>query len=86
MKQDDVASSLRVARGTRDDLFLQKLLEETEQEKTFTLSKFIAAIKPSGSLISRDSLAISQRLWTPPHIYVMAEVLSMKAPKRACDS
>jgi Predicted nucleotide-binding protein containing TIR-like domain len=86
LKQEDVASILRVAKGTRDDPFLEKLLEETGHEKVFTLGEFIAAMQPSGSLISRDSIAITQGLWTPPHLYVMAEVLSMKAPKRACDS
>ena len=85
-KRDDVSSILRTAKGVRDDPFLEKLLEETEQVKANTSHEFIIYMRPSGSLMSRDVIALTQGLWTPPHIAVMAEVLSMKAPKAACES
>jgi predicted nucleotide-binding protein len=36
--------------------------------------------------MSRDSLAMTQGLWAPPHILVLVEVLSLKAPNLACKS
>lgn len=85
-KRDDVASILRTAGSAHDDPFLEKLLEEVEQEKVPTLPEFINYARPSGSLMSRDVIALTQGLWTPPHISILAEVASMKAPKIACES
>jgi hypothetical protein len=85
-KRDDVVSILRTANGVRNDPFLEKLIEEVEQIKAFTLPEFISYMQPSGSLMSRDVIALTQGLWTPPHLSVLAEVLSMKAPKSACES
>jgi hypothetical protein len=85
-KRDDVISILRAAKGKRDDPFLEKLLEETEGGKVFSVAEIINYMRPSGQIISRDMIAMSQGLWTPPHISVLADVLSLKAPKGACES
>jgi len=85
-KRDDVASILRTAKGVRDDSFLDKLIEETEATKVYSLAEFVGAMQPSGSFMSRDTTALTQGLWTPPHFSVLAEVLAMKAPKHACES
>ena len=84
-KRDDVASILRTATNGRKDPFLEKLLEETEKIRVFTLAEFVKSMQPSGQLISRDAIAISQGLWTPPHFLVLADVLSIKAPGYACE-
>ena len=85
-KRDDIISILRAASGKRDDQFLTKLIEEAEAVKAFTEGEFVAYLRPSGQVWSRDSLAIGQGLWTPPHISVLVEVLSIRAPKLACES
>jgi hypothetical protein len=85
-KRDDVISILQTAKGARGDPFLDKLPEETEQIKAFSSHDFIIALRPSGQLGSRDSLAITQGLWTPPHISVLAEVAGMRAPTNTCES
>jgi hypothetical protein len=85
-KRDDVASILRTAEGVHSDPFLEKLLGEVEQVKAFTLAEFISYMRPSGSLMSRDVIALTQGLWTPPHVSILAEAASMKAPKIACES
>jgi hypothetical protein len=84
-KRDDVISILRTAKS-KDDQFLGKLIEEAEKVKAFTDGEFVAYLRPSGNLWSRDALAIGQGLWTPPHISVLVEVLSIRAPKLACES
>jgi hypothetical protein len=82
----DIISILRTTKGVRDDSFLEKLLKETEELKVFTLPEFITYMQPKGSLMSRDVIAVTQGLWAPPHYSVLADVLSMKAPKLACES
>jgi len=85
-RRDDIISILRTAKGKYDDQFLGKLIEETEKAKAFTHVEFVGYFRPSGKLWSQDTLAITQGLWTPPHISVLAEVLSLTAPKLACES
>ena len=85
-KRDDVASILRTANQGRNDPFLDKLIEEVEQTNALTASEFIIHLRPSGEMISRDAIAIMQGLWTPPHLSVLANVVSIKAPKDACES
>jgi hypothetical protein len=85
-KRDDVVSILRTAKDKHDDQFLGKLIEDAEKAKAFTGEDFVAYLRPHGKLWSRDSLAIRQGLWTPPHISVLVEVSSIRAPKLACES
>lgn len=85
-KRDDVVSILRTANGSRRDAFLEKLIEEVEEIKAFTTRDFVSYMQPSGELMSRDVIALTQGLWTPPHISVLAEVQSIRAPKVACES
>ena len=85
-KRDDVLSILRTAKDIRDDPFLDKLLEEVEQIKAFTMPEIMNGMRPSGNLMSRDVIALTQGIWTPPHMHVLADVWSMKAPKIACES
>jgi hypothetical protein len=85
-KRDDVISILRTAKATHADPFLDKLLEEAEQVKALTGPEFIRIMRPSGELMSRDVIALTQGLWTPPHISVLADVANMRGPKLACES
>jgi len=85
-RRDDVISILRTAKSKHDDQFIGKLIEEAEKVKAFSQGDFVAYLRPSGKLWSRDTLAITQGLWTPPHISVLVEVLSIRAPKLACES
>lgn len=84
-KRDDVASILRNVLRSNDDPFLAKLLEETEAIKPPTRNEFIRFLQPSGQMISRDMIAISQGLWTPPHISVLATVAHCRLPKKGAE-
>lgn len=84
-KRDDIVSILRTFIGKREDQFVQRLLEEAEKTKACTQADFIACFRPS-EISSRDSLAIAQGAWTPPHFIVLVETLSIRAPMLACES
>jgi CAP12/Pycsar effector protein, TIR domain len=85
-KRDDVISILGVADGKHDDPFLKKLLEEAEEEKVITATDYANYRRPSGTIFSRDMIAMGQGFWVPPHIVILAEVESIRAPRRAFDS
>lgn len=85
-KRDDVVSILQTVKGERGERFLEKLVSEVEQTKVLDAAEFIEYLRPSGQMISRDMIAISQGLWTPPHVAVLADVLGIRAPKAACEA
>ena len=84
-RRDDIVSIMRTATAVHDDPFLEKLREEAEKLRVLTVPDFIRAFQPS-QIVSADIDAVTQGLWTPPHLSVLAEVASMKAPKGACES
>lgn len=70
----------------RRDAFVEELLDEAKKIRLFTASDYIACLRPAGTQISRDTLAITQGLWTPPHISVLAEVTELRTPAKACET
>jgi Predicted nucleotide-binding protein containing TIR-like domain len=85
-RRDDITSILRTANGKHEDQFLEKLLEEAEKTKAFTEAEFVACLRPSGQMMSRDTVAITQGLWAPPHISVLVETMSIRSPMIAYES
>jgi hypothetical protein len=86
-KRDDVLSILRTSAGSgKADPFIERLLEEVEGIKVYAANEIVAAMRPKGQMMSRDSTAIMQGLWTPPHVVILAEVYSLKSAKTACES
>jgi hypothetical protein len=83
-KKADVISILRTAKDGYDDSLLDKLLEDAEKVRAYTSNEFIQDWQPRGSVMTRDMIALSQGDRTPPHLSVLAEVKSMKAPSVAC--
>ena len=85
-KRGDIVSILRVAKGKHEDQFLEKLIEEAEKVEALTEAVFVECLRPQGGGMSRDTIAITQGRWTPPHISILAEIVDIKAPKLACES
>jgi hypothetical protein len=85
-KRDDVATILRAASEARDDKFLEKLLEEVEAVSALTSAEWLLQMKPSGQMMSRDSVAVMQGLWAPPHLRVIADVWEIRAPAVASET
>jgi predicted nucleotide-binding protein len=80
-----VVSILEVEKTGENDAFVDRLLEEASRAKFVSPSDVIAAWRPSGRIGSRDSLAVSQGLWTPPHLTLLAEVVSFRSAEAACE-
>ena len=68
----------------KDDKFLKDIIKKVENMKVFGVNDFIETVRPSGDIISRDTVALRAGLYTPPHISVLAQALSIKYPFTAC--
>jgi predicted nucleotide-binding protein len=83
-KRDEVLSILESTERGRADSFVSRLREEAQSMKAFSVSNFVESQSPSRAM-SRDSTAVSQGVWTPPHVEVMAEVFALRQPIGACE-
>lgn len=66
-----------------NDKFIGDLREKTEKQKILYAKDFIRAWTPS-QMVSRDSIALGQRLQIPPHFSVLANVHALRQPLVAC--
>ena len=69
-----MASILEIATENGSDTFLQGIKVELEKLSILNKSEIINRMQPSGQIMTRDSLALSQRFWTPPHFSVLSEI------------
>jgi hypothetical protein len=79
-----VLSLLTTAIAEQEDSFLTRLREEADAIQPLTRLDVVRRLQPSGEVWSRDSLAISQGLHTPPHMSVLSEVIALRQPSNAC--
>jgi len=82
-KRDEIASILRAAQHTCNDLFLSKLIEEAEGARPLTEIDFLRRMQSSREIMSRDRLAVGQGLQIPTHIGMLAKVAGILAPQTA---
>lgn len=73
-----VSSILETARAGFSDNFLNRLAEELDGLSIASRQQVISVQRPSGKLFTRDTLALSQGFWTPPHVAVLSEVLMVR--------
>jgi len=84
--RDEMLSILRTTKGSREDSFIDKLIEETERMRVPSPLTFAKHWAPSGQLMSRDMIALTQGVCAPPHFSVLADVASLKASKTGADN
>ena len=82
--QQSVLSLVHASSNLVNDKFIKDLVTKIESSVIFTESSFIDRQRPSGRLISRDTIAIDQGLTTPPHMVVLSQVYAARAPFHAC--
>lgn len=60
------------------DKFLSGLVNTVEKTKVFTYADCVEYMRPSGSMMSRDMIALEKGFTTPPHIHVIATAMALK--------
>jgi predicted nucleotide-binding protein len=78
-RRSDVVSILQTAGRGREDPFIDKLGEEAGKIRSYKQGDAVGSVRPKSAYWSRDVLAMSQGLWTPPHISVLADVASIQS-------
>ncbi|MCY4420213.1 MAG: nucleotide-binding protein [Gammaproteobacteria bacterium] len=73
-EKSNTVSILEIATEGNSDAFLQGIKVELEKLSILTKSEVINKMKPSGKIMTRDSLALTQGFWTPPHFSVLSEI------------
>ena len=81
----DVLSILTTSLAERADAFLASLREEVEQTTILSKAEVLHRLLPSGQLMSRDSLAVSQGRQIPPHLSLLSEIIALSQASTACD-
>jgi predicted nucleotide-binding protein len=85
-KREELLSLLQAAAShTEEDAFIARLRDEAKGLKAFSAQDFIKHQSPSGGVWSRDSTAVTQGIWTPPHIIVLAEVFAIRQPLESAE-
>ncbi|BCH52791.1 TIR domain-containing protein [Agrobacterium vitis] len=80
----DVVSILTSENPSSTDGFLTKLLEEANKIEPMSSHQIIEALRPRGQVITRDTTALGQGSRVPPHMDVLAAVLSVSQIFNAC--
>lgn len=75
--KSEVLSILTTAGAERDDSFISSIRGQVEQTTILSRGQALRRWLPSGQLMSRDSLAATQGLQSPPHLTVLAEVVAL---------
>ena len=85
-KLSAVLSILETYLSRRKDPFIESLIDKVKAIKVPADSDWIETIRPHGTIMSRDSLAMSQGISTPPHIVVLAEIFDIRIPIYTCEN
>lgn len=84
-QKSNILAILAATLNVTEDPFLEELKSEVTNISLLSKKDAIDAWRPSGDLMSRDSLAYSQGFWTPPHLDVLADVTSLKTASTICE-
>jgi len=68
----------------RKDPFIESLVEKVKPMKIPSGSDWIETVRPN-SIMSRDSLAVTQGVTTPPHIAILADIFDIRSPIFMCE-
>jgi hypothetical protein len=83
-KKENLLSILHASIASSAEPYLQKLLDEANGIELLTGDLFIEYARPKGQIMTRDTIAASQGLWTPPHIAIMGEAADLEGPAFSC--
>jgi predicted nucleotide-binding protein len=83
-EKPEILSLLSIALAEREDAFLTQLRSAIEKTEVPSKADIIRGWRPSGTFMSRDTLAMTQGLHIPPHISVLSLVIALKQPPNAC--
>lgn len=85
LKSAAVSLIYQSVRADPQDELLAEILAEIKTVHIPTYNDLISMAKP-GQVMTRDSIAAGQRIQTPPHIAIQAQISAIRQPFLACES
>lgn len=82
--ESEILSILTNELSEEDDEFISNLKSELENIKPLSKGEILGQLAPRGQVMTRDSLALSQGNIVPPHVDIIAEVLSVRQSFGIC--
>ena len=77
LHKSNISSILETTTVDFSDGFLSRLAEELDGLSMLDRKEIVTLLRPRGSFMTRDTLALGQGTWTPPHVAVLSEVLAV---------
>ncbi|MGA2281561.1 MAG: TIR domain-containing protein [Verrucomicrobiota bacterium] len=83
--KSEFLSVISVAMESRSDSFLDNLKKEVEKMKTFDANSVAQVMQRSGKFFTRDSVAATAGFLCPPHVWIIANVITFQQPADLCE-
>ena len=80
----EVLSILQIDAGHLNDPYVERLLQEVRDLKVLKQAEIQDSWTPTSQVMTRDSLAVTEGLRTPPHISVLAQAKALRGPFESC--
>lgn len=84
-RKADLISILMSENQTGSDGFLAKLLEEANKTELMSPMAVLERMRPRGQVMTRDTTALGQGTRVPPHVDILASVISLKIIFTSCN-
>lgn len=83
--QEELISIIISCLANGEDEYLSHLKEELRNCEVSSVNQIIAYLRPSGQLMSCDTVAIQSGLHTPPHIYLQAQLMAIELTAKVAE-
>jgi hypothetical protein len=80
--RSEILSILQIDSTNRKDRYTERLLDEVQTVVIPTKAEIEESWKPTDSMMSRDALAVTQGIKTPPHIAMLAQANAISHMER----
>jgi hypothetical protein len=80
----DFDSIIETELADHSDKFLEKMRGEIDQLAPLSISKIIDFLSPKTQFMTRDAAAMGQGILVPPHVFPIAEVMSLRQTIDVC--
>ena len=77
-QKSEVVSILEIEIEQNPDAFLKGCRTKLDDLYVADRSKILKFLQPRGQILTRDTRAVAQGIWTPPHLSIVADVLEVE--------
>lgn len=85
-EKSEILSILSGELADSNDPFLENIKADVEKLSIISMGAITRGLNPKGQVFTRDMVAMGQGFRTPPHVSVIAEVISCRQPVNACEN